>query len=95
MKEGFELAAALIFILAVGALIYSVTHIIRLGTWVIPLISFAVVTLKVLSQFKGFEWMDLFTGNYVKYKKINSSFILKILKCIHYVFRNTIQQRQR
>jgi len=69
MKEGFELAAALTFILAVGALIYSVTHIIRLGTWVVPIISFAVVTLKVLSQFQGFEWMDSFTGNNVEYKK--------------------------
>jgi hypothetical protein len=62
MKEGFELAAALIFIFAVGALLYSITHMIRLGTLVIPLLSFAVVTLQVLSQFKGFEWMDSFTG---------------------------------
>lgn len=63
MKEGFELVAALIFIFAVGTLLYSLTHMIRLGTWVIPLLSFAVVTLQVLSQFKGFEWIDLFTGN--------------------------------
>ena len=62
MRQGFELAAALTLVFAVGGIIYALTHLRRLQAWAIPILCFALVTLNVLSQFKGFEWMDSLIG---------------------------------